>query len=186
MAKSKKKNDPIEELLGILLIFLVLGIYYLTKSWIVTGVIGGICLVSMLIILAIVANKRRARLRASGIVEIDKMSGIQFENFLSLLFQDLGFSVKTTPRTGDFGADLILHKDNRKIVVQAKRYAKSVGIKAVQEVSSAVKHYKADEAWVVTNSSFTNAANELSKSNQVKLISRENLIELIIKAKNKQ
>ncbi|KGR74719.1 restriction endonuclease, partial [Ureibacillus sinduriensis] len=142
MAKRKKKNESIEEIFGIVLVILILGIYYLTKSWTIAGVFGGIYFVSVLIILAIVANKRKERLRASGITEIDKMSGLQFEKFLVLLFQDLGYSVKTTPTTGDFGADLVLNKVNRTIVVQAKRYSKSVGIKAIQEVLSAVVYCK--------------------------------------------
>ena len=48
--------------------------------------------------------------------------------------------------TGDFGADL----DNY-IVVQAKRYSKKVGVKAVQEVVAAKAHYGCREGIVVTS-----------------------------------
>jgi len=67
------------------------------------------------------------------------------------------------------------------VVVQAKRYSKAVGLKAVQEVTSAKPHYKADEAWVITNSSFTKAAEKLATSNNVRLIGREQLIDILSK-----
>ena len=82
---------------------------------------------------------------------------------------------------GDYGADLILEKDGRKIVVEAKRYSKDVGISAVQEIAAAMPHYQADEAWIVTNRDFTEAASNLAKSNDVKLVNRTQLIDFILK-----
>ncbi|WP_342591586.1 restriction endonuclease [Paenibacillus shirakamiensis] len=71
------------------------------------------------------------------------------------------------------------------MVVQAKRYSKNVGLKAVQEVQGAKAHYKASEAWVVTNSDYTQQAYNLAKSNQVKLINRDQLIEQLLQMKSK-
>lgn len=71
-------------------------------------------------------------------------------------------------------------RDGKKIVVQAKRYNKNVGIKAVQEAQASIAHYGASEAWVVTNSDYTSAAYELAKSNKVRLINRDALIEMIL------
>jgi len=49
--------------------------------------------------------------------------------------------VLLTSDTRDYGADLIVYIDN-KIVVQAKRQQeRPVGINAVQEVVSAIKHH---------------------------------------------
>ncbi|HEY9569713.1 MAG TPA: restriction endonuclease, partial [Metalysinibacillus sp.] len=78
--------------------------------------------------------------------------------------------------SGDYGADLILHKDGQKIVVQAKRYKNNVGIRAVQEIIPAVAYYKADVAWVVTNSYLTKQAQNLADSNDVVIIDREELM----------
>lgn len=61
------------------------------------------------------------------------------------------------------------------IVVQAKRYKRTVGIKAVQEVIPAVKMYN---AWVVSNSYYTKAAVKLAKHNGVRMIDREELIQM--------
>lgn len=56
-------------------------------------------------------------------------------------------------------------------------------LRAVQEVQGARAHYKATEAWVVTNSNFTQQAYELAKSNGVRLIDREELIEMLLTMK---
>ena len=64
----------------------------------------------------------------------------------------------------------MLNKDGKKIVVQAKRYSKDVGIKAVQEVIGAKSYYNADEAWVVSNRYFTKAAKDLAQKGNVLLV----------------
>jgi restriction system protein len=122
-------------------------------------------------------------LKRANMAEVDMMKGVQFEHYLQQLFIMLGYQVKLTRASGDFGADLILIKDYTKIVVQAKRYTKNVGLKAVQEVSGAKKHYGANEAWVVTNSLYTKQAKELAYSNEVFLIDRHDLLTLILNAK---
>src|SRR5690606_10359986 len=89
-----------------------------------------------------------------------------------------------TQATGDFGADLVISKDGRRIVVQAKRYSKNVSLKAVQEAVAAKAHYGATEAWVVTNSGFTEAALTLARSNNVKMYGRAELINMILTMKS--
>lgn len=115
---------------------------------------------------------------------VDLMSGEQFEAFLAECFQRLGYGVQTTPKTNDYGADLILYKDGRKTVVQAKRYQNKVDNSAVQQVVAAIPFYGANDAIVITNSLFTPNARELAKANKVRLWDREQLIDLILRAKN--
>jgi hypothetical protein len=99
------------------------------------------------------------------------ISGIEFETYLSRLLKKSGFeSVRGTATTGDQGADLIAKKDDRIIVIQAKRYQGSVGNKAVQEVVAAVNFYGATEGWVITSGTFTSSAKALAQKNGVKLI----------------
>lgn len=132
-----------------------------------------------------IERKRAERLKKSGIIQIDKMDGVQFEQYLGHLFRSHGYKAEVTQAAGDFGADLVLSKDGRRIVVQAKRYSKNVGLKAVQEVQGARAHYKASEAWVVTNSNFTQQAFQLAKSNGVRLIGRDELITMLLQMKEK-
>lgn len=110
----------------------------------------------------------------------DDMTGEEFENFLKTIFERLGYEVETTPISGDFGADLILTKNNERIVVQAKRYSSTVGISAIQEIFAAKKYYSASSAMVVTNNYFTSAAIELAVSTKITLWDREKLIEEIV------
>jgi len=115
--------------------------------------------------------------------QVDRMTGEEFEEFLACCFRNLGYAVEMTPKTGDFGADLILSKARKKTVVQAKRYQGKVGNSAVQEVVSAVKYYGAQDAIVITNSKFTSNAHKLAQANGVQLWGREQLIDLVIRAK---
>ncbi|ALC92668.1 restriction endonuclease [Bacillus sp. FJAT-18017] len=128
-----------------------------------------------LLIVALIVNVLRER-KLTGILEVDKMSGTIFEEYLQALLKTKGYYVQLTPATGDYGADLILSAKGKKIIVQAKRYKKNVGVKAVQEIASAKSHYKADECWVITNSFFTEQARKLAKSNQVRLVDRKQLM----------
>lgn len=108
-------------------------------------------------------------------------NGIQFEQYLKYLFEKLGYVVETTKTTGDQGADLILNKNNIKTVVQAKFYSNPVGNKAVQEVVSAIKFYKADNGMVVTNNYYTKSAKELAEANEIELWDKDILDEIIMK-----
>ncbi|WP_226036119.1 restriction endonuclease [Aquibacillus saliphilus] len=135
-----------------------------------------------LLILALIVNMlRELRLRKSGILEIDKMPGRKFEEYLKPLLKARGYYVQLTPASGDYGADLILSTKGKKIIVQAKRYKKNVGIKAIQEIVSAKSYYKADECWVITNRFFTEQGKILAASNQVRLVDRKQLMKWILK-----
>ncbi|MEH6991272.1 restriction endonuclease [Neobacillus drentensis] len=102
---------------------------------------------------------------------------------VSILLKARGYKVQLTSTTGDYGADLILSTDSTTIVVQAKRYQNTVGLKAVQEIVSAKGYYGADECWVITNSYFTEPALNLAESNNVVLIDRDQLIEWMLEDK---
>lgn len=129
-------------------------------------------------ILLVVYQKRR--LARSGIFEIDQMDGITFEQYLELLFRKLGYKAERTQASGDFGADLVISKDGVRTIVQAKRYAKNIGVRAVQEVVAAQKMYNGTKAMVVTNRGYTKQAQQLAKANNVELWDREQLVSAIL------
>lgn len=60
-----------------------------------------------------------------------------------------------------------------KLLHRPSKYASNIGIKAIQEIIGAVKHYKADQSMVVTNRYYTKAAMELTKTNNVELMDRD-------------
>lgn len=122
------------------------------------------------------------RLSRSGIDEIDAMGGVVFERRLAHLFSSLGYRVEQTRALGDFGADLILERDGVRTVVQAKRWKKNVGIKAVQEAVASKPMYRCDRAMVVTNRYFTPSAKRLAKANHVTLWNRDDLIRALLRS----
>ena len=94
---------------------------------------------------------------------------------LKMILERSGYSVKTTPKTGDQGVDLIVDNDGKRTAIQCKFYSKPVGNKAVQEVAAGSKYYKCDEAVVISNQSYTSSARQLAKNLGVVLLNDGNL-----------
>lgn len=120
----------------------------------------------------------------SNISDIDMMTGREFEKYLEKLFLRLGYIVNRVgtcyyDRRGDFGADLIVEKDNIRTAIQAKRYSKYVGISSIREVMGAVSYYKCQKAIVVTNKFFTHDAKTQATVSNVELWNRYKLISVI-------
>ncbi|WP_438317272.1 restriction endonuclease [Sporosarcina sp. FA9] len=181
--RTKKQQKEIDSILGLLI--LVAGLVGWYKFGSLKGVAIAVGVTFGLILLFSIWGKVRSkkRMHLSGISEIDQMSGVEFEEYVGTLFETLGYRITYTPTTGDYGADLILKKGKDVIVVQAKRYKSSVGIAAVQEVIPALKMYNANTAWVISNSYYTKAAIKLAKSNHVRMINRDELIQMGINLK---
>lgn len=114
-----------------------------------------------------------------NILQIDSLSGKEFENLLKEIFEKQGYKVQTTKSSHDFGADLVLEKSGRISIVQAKCYSKNIGIKAVQEIISAKVHYRAEELFVATNRYFSKEAVLLASEHDVRLIDRDVLTRLV-------
>ena len=110
---------------------------------------------------------------AMSMKKIDKPSGKAFEEYLTVQFRKMGYRVRMTEGSHDYGADLILKKRKTCIVVQAKRYEKNIGISAIQGVVGSIAYYGADRAMVVTNRYFTKSTQNLAKQNGVELWNRE-------------
>lgn len=126
-----------------------------------------------------VKHEQKKHFKSYNMIAIDKMSGIEFETMLKHVFRKMGYKVEETPKSNDYGADLILTKRGRKTVIQAKRYSNKVGISAVQQALSAQIFYDANESAVVTNSYFTNQAKKMALMGKVKLIDRD-VLEVIL------
>lgn len=116
--------------------------------------------------------------------ELKKLTGTEFEDYLVELFKSQGYEVETTPSTGDYGADLILHKDRQRTAVQAKCYTGSVGVAAVQEALSGMAYYNCHSAWVVTTGNYTANAVELARQSKVQLLGSDELGKLILQMQN--
>ena len=95
------------------------------------------------------------------------------EEYVAEELRQEGFTeVDTTPKSGDFGADVLARDGERRVCVQCKRYAPGhpVGVKAVQEIYSAKAYYGCDDAYLYTTSEFTKAAMEMANELGVVLV----------------
>lgn len=179
-SKAKREGEFIESLVKLSSFGVFFITFLITGSMNVALTLGVIGLVSSVAFLIYRRFNYDNKIKSAKMTDIDKMSGVQFEYFLNLLFKQLGYKVQETKTVGDYGADLVITKDNKRTVVQAKRYNSRVGLKAVQEAVSAIAYYKAHEGWVITNNEFTQAAIDLAKANNIRLIERDELMQLIL------
>lgn len=108
------------------------------------------------------------------------MNGYEYEEKCGEYLLKKGFTnVEVTPKSGDFGIDIIACKDGTKYGIQCKYYDKPVGNKAVQEAYAGSTYYKCDKPMVITNTTFTNQAKVLAESLGVELWEDVNAIVLM-------
>lgn len=98
-----------------MLVISTLGGWYLTESLKDTAILFASGIVVMFLIREWQSVRFTKRMKQSGIEDIDQMTGSQFEEYIGSLLASQGYSVKYTPATGDYGADVI--------VIQAKKYS---------------------------------------------------------------
>ncbi|MFJ7933243.1 restriction endonuclease [Sporosarcina sp. NPDC096371] len=183
--RTKKEQKQLDEMISLLILVAGIAGWYLTGTLKGAGIVAGIGIGIVLSFSIWRSQRFKKRMQQSGIYDIDKMTGRQFEEYVGTLFVSRGYKVIYTPTTGDYGADLILKKEKDVIVVQAKRYKQTVGVKAVQEVIPSMRMYDATAAWVITNSTYTKQAQTLAKRNHVRMIDREELISMSIEMKER-
>lgn len=107
-SKAKQKEEALQALLGLCLLASFIVTYTTTESIQASITVGIIVFVIFIAVSIYIGMKRTERLKRSGIAEIDKMDGVQFEKYLGLLLRSQGYDVKVTKASGDFGADLML------------------------------------------------------------------------------
>ncbi|MFS0858423.1 MULTISPECIES: restriction endonuclease [Paenibacillus] len=160
----------------------------------------GIGVIVLLLLIAWIIRRvirRGQRIRSEAnprkitIKDIDKMQdGSEFELYLYHLFQQLGYAeVHKTTSSRDFGADLVfVDRVGRRNVIQAKRYGANhpVGLSAVQEIYTSMRYYEADRSIVLTSARYTEACRTLAAVNGVKLLDREDLMDLIMLFKSRR
>lgn len=129
-------------------------------------------------------KKGKFLLLETDITKLDIMQGYEFEELVKTVYFYLGYKAELTKKSRDYGADVLLEDESgKKIVVQVKRYNNTVGTKSVQEIAGAKSHYAASDAWVVTNSHFSEAAETLARETNVRLIDRDEFLEHYARAK---
>ncbi|MGI6340912.1 MAG: restriction endonuclease [Minisyncoccales bacterium] len=130
-------------------------------------------------------NKKEEYLLKGGLnneqKEFNSLSGTDFELLLVRLFESMGYVVEHCGKVGDQGGDLVLNKGPERILIQAKRYTNNIGNGAVQEAVAAKKYYDCSKSVLIGSANFTSGAIELAKANDVRLLGKKELQELIQK-----
>lgn len=102
----------------------------------------------------------------------DYRNGHEYEYFVAAYLKKKGYTdVMVTPRSGDFGADVLCKSPNGyRLAVQCKLYQSPVGYKAIEEAVGGMHYYKCDGAMVVTNNTYTKQARDAAHRMGVVLI----------------
>ena len=122
---------------------------------------------------------RQINRQIQSVEDMVRLSGIAFEGFLADAFRDAGYAVDATLSSSDYGANFILARDGRKVVVRASQSAGAVGLDAVREAHFAKDYYKADEAWVIALHGFTPQVTSAAQSTGVRLVSGEEIMRMV-------
>ncbi len=190
MAKRRRsKANPLQDIVFVGAVgVVVLGLGF--KSVMTESVAQAVLLITILVGVLSGAgvvwyNLRQARLRrdrAQAVTGelIDHMPGVDFERFVGEILRWQGYKITFTPQSGDFGVDIVAVKGADRYAVQIKRYKKRLDGAAIREAIAGKAVYGCNKAMVVTNSSFTAAAQELATHNYCELIDRNKLADLII------
>jgi restriction system protein len=111
----------------------------------------------------------------SGMAAIDLMPGVEFEKYVAARLRRTGWDVSLTAASGDYGVDLIARKGADCMAIQCKRYAKPVGVSAVQQVVAGSMQHRCTSSMVVSNQEFTTAAKRLAGTHSCQLVGRAQL-----------
>ena len=99
-----------------------------------------------------------------------------FEVALKVYLKDKGYELEVSQYSGDGGIDLQgINKFNQRVIIQAKKYSKAVGVSVVRELLG-VKNSKEEkvQAIVYSLNGFTRGAIKFAEENDIKLESIRN------------
>jgi restriction system protein len=115
--------------------------------------------------------------RNPSMTAIDNMTGIEFERYVARLLKSKGYNNIRLTEEYDYGIDIIAVKDGITWGIQVKRYSGLVKANAVRQVVTALKKYNCDRAMVISNSTYSEVAKDLARSNECVLVDRKGLLE---------
>ena len=90
--------------------------YYIKLAIIIFLFINFLCPLLKVFRKVIRKKLRYKRYLDSPLASIDRMKGDEFEEYLAAHFRKLGYHVSLTPKSNDYGADLIIKKDGKIVI----------------------------------------------------------------------
>ena len=127
-------------------------------------------------------DQKRQQLEAGRVRRMElhwkSLGGIEFEHELANLYSQLGYTVQSTPHSGDQGIDLDMTKVGKRIIVQCKAHKNPVSPAVVRELFGALIDSGADEAILACPSGFTKGVWEFVKSKPIQLVAADELMSM--------
>lgn len=122
-----------------------------------------------------------------SLIDIDRLHPNLFEASIASLYKSQGFEIYLTPYSNDKGVDVVVLKKGENYLIQAKQTKSLVGNEAIQEICTAKRYYedKFNEEFkllTITNNDYSSSAKILAKSNDIKLLNRGHLENLVIQS----
>lgn len=115
---------------------------------------------------------------SSGDLRLAGITGSEFEELVAEALRGAGYEVSEIGGSGDFGADLIISDEGRRIAAQLKRKEDRVSRRAVSDAVGAEEYYDCAASWVITSApGYTAGARRLAKSNETRLVGPETVSE---------
>ena len=110
-----------------------------------------------------------------------KNAPFDFEKFCARLCEEKGYQVTITPPVNDGGYDLLIRKNDVRIIVECKCYAyeNKIGRPLIQKLVGANQKIHADGMVFITTSDFTKEARDFSDDVGVELINGKKLISIL-------
>lgn len=126
------------------------------------------------------------------IAGVDDVDGITFEKITAGIYNSMGMLAHKTMDSNDNGADVVVFSGSSKpnLLIQCKKtknYEENIGKNGIQEVVGALGYYENMHSCsflpvVITNANdFTSGAKTLARANNVQLICRKELIQMLKK-----
>ena len=117
--------------------------------------------------------------------DLNKLSGIEFENLCAKLVSNLGFRVEMTKASGDGGIDIVAFSDlplySGKYIIQCKRYSGTVGEPILRDLYGVITSERANKGILITTGTFTASAQKFSEGKNIELIDGTSLKAMISK-----
>lgn len=115
----------------------------------------------------------------------DSLSEKEFENFIKWLLEETGYEIQQEKDATNSGIDLVVLKDQEKIVFQARKYPNScrVSNSIVLISQNATHRYGCSRAIVIATAYFTQQAKEDAKKAGIELWDKDILAKKIVEAR---
>ena len=122
---------------------------------------------------------RRRFGKVKTLAEMLALEPSEFENWVAMLFQLIGYKVRNTQEVADHGIDLLVSDGHVPYgLVQCKRYRGTVGEPVVRDLYGTLVHENADFGWLVTTGGISRQARGWANGKPIELWDGQKLVEM--------